>query len=178
MPRDAIPLLTIRITRQADGATLACVRRDGTVTWQRQRGTSGAFFPRHDLTHYVLESVLGHRRGFYGLVADGWDLGDFGAPWPRGPIPADADPSELLVGFLDVERASVAGGAPPWTAADLSEQAAAWYAARGLAGPPVVSDEQLAEIRARRSALFARWNALAVGETLELPFALGEARAT
>jgi hypothetical protein len=164
--------LVIRLAKHADGgATLTCVRSDGSTTWQRQRGRSAAFFPRHDLTHYAVETVLGHRRGFYGLIASGWNLTDFGAPWPRGPLPADMDPSELLVGFLDAERAGAGAGGPSWTAADLSQHAAAYFAARGIdALPPVVSDEQLAAIRERSAELFARWDALAVGEVLELAF--------
>ena len=168
--------LTIRLTRHPDGtSSLACLRADGSTTWQRQRGRSGAFFPRHDLTHYAVETVLGHRRGFYGLVAEGWDLGDFGAPWPRGPLPADMDPSELLVGFLDAERASGAALAgEPWTAADLTEQAASYYAANRIAAPPpVLSDDQLAAIRRTMAELFARWDAVPPGETLELAFTPG-----
>ena len=170
-------MLTIRLAKHSDGgATLTCVRPDGSRTWQRQRGVKAAFFPRHDLTHFALETVLGYRRGFYGLVADGWDLGDFGAPWPRGPLPSDMDPAELLVGFLDAERASMTGVGEPWSAADLSAQAADFYAARGVdATPPVVSDEQLAAIRERLADLFARWDALAPGDVLELQFAPGAA---
>ena len=169
------PVLTIRLAKHTDGgATLTCIRPDGSTTWQRQRSASAAFFPRHDLTHYAVETVLGHRRGFYGLVAGGWDLTDFGAPWPRGPLPSDMDPSELLVGFLDAERASMAGAGQPWTAADLSAHAAAFYAARGFdTTPPVVSGEQLAAIRERLVELFARWDSLAAGGVLELQFVPG-----
>src|SRR5437867_7459222 len=157
--------LTIRIKKNPDGtAALTCTRANGTVTWQRQKGAQARFFPRHDLTHYAVETVLGHRRGFYGLVAEGWDFSDFGTPWPRGPLPADADPSELIVGFLDAERAS----GREWTAAELTEQAAQFYAAHAPAGvPPVLTDNQLERIRARMRELFARWEAVAPGETLE-----------
>jgi hypothetical protein len=162
-------VLSIRLAKRLDGATLTCVRRDGSMTWQRQRGGAAAFFPRHDLTHYAVESVLGYRRGFYGLVADGWNIGDFGAPWPRGPIPADADPAEIIVGLLDAERASLAGGGTRWTAAELSRQAAVFYDAQALdARPPAVTDEQLLAIRTLLAELFARWDALAAGESLEL----------
>ena len=163
--------LTIRLAKHADGgATLTCVRADGSTTWQRQRGRQAAFFPRHDLTHYAVETVLGHRRGFYGLVASGWDVSDFGAPWPRGPLPADMDPSELLVGFLDAERAGVAAGGTPWTASDLTAQAAGYFATRGLAARPTVTEAQLAAIRARMAELFARWDALDADGVLELEF--------
>ncbi|MDF2775439.1 MAG: hypothetical protein K0S86_4940, partial [Geminicoccaceae bacterium] len=72
-------VLRIRIKKNADGsAALTCIRADGSVTWQRQEGAQGRFFPRHDLTHFAVETTLGHRRGFYGLVAEGWNITDFG----------------------------------------------------------------------------------------------------
>src|SRR5687767_14096302 len=101
------PPLVIRIKKGGDGRTsLSCTRADGTTTWQRQEGAQASFFPRHDLTHYAVETVLRHRRGFYGLVAAGWDLSDFGTPWPRGKLPKDAHTVEMIVGFLDLDRAA------------------------------------------------------------------------
>lgn len=163
-----MPSLTIRLRKQRDGrVALSCTRADGTVTWHRQAGAQAGFFPRHDLTHYAVETVLGHRRGFYGLVAEGWDFGDFGTPWPRGPLPSDADPSELIVGFLDLERA----GGVEWTAADFADKAAAYYADHGAAGRRlIVTDAQLKAIRARARELFARWEAVAPGAAMELTF--------
>ena len=154
--------------KHRDGsAALTCTRADGTATWQRQQGAQARFFPRHDLTHYAVETVLGHRRGFYGLVAEGWDLSDFGTPWPRGPMPADTDPSELIVGFLDAERAS----GVEWTAADLNDKIALHASQHGpFVVGPAITDEQLARIRERRRELFARWDAVPEGETLELTF--------
>ena len=158
-----MPALVIRIKKHRDGtAALTCTRADGTSTWQRQRGAQATFFPRHDLTHYAVETVLGHRRGFYGLVAEGWDLTDFGTPWPRGRLPADADPAELIVGFLDLERAS----GERWSTAELNEKLAVHLGAHA----PSISDEQLAAVRARRAELFARWDAVPPGDSLELPF--------
>ena len=104
---DSARPMTVRIKKNPDGRTsLSCIRADGTTTWQSQDGAQAAFFPRHDLTHYAVEIVLGHNEGFYGLVASGWDLSDFGNPWPRGPMPLAANLSEMIVGFLDLERAS------------------------------------------------------------------------
>ena len=161
--------LTIRIKKNADGsAALSCTRADGTVTWQRQQGAQAAFFPRHDLTHFAVETVLEHKRGFYGLVASGWDLTDFGAPWPRGRIPADTDPSELIVGFLDTERAS----GSRWSAADFNDKAAGYYREHAPdREPPTLTDDDLARIRQRRAELFAQWEAVPAGGTLELTFA-------
>jgi hypothetical protein len=161
-----MPELLIRIKKKTDGdAALSCVRADGSVTWQRQEGSLGSFFPLHDLTHYAVETVLGHRRGFYGLVADGWDLDDFGAPWPKGPLPADMDPSEGIVGLLDAERSQGA----KMMVDELRERpgtASAGFVAN-------LTEEQLAAVRARRAELFAMWKAVPPGGTLELPFDRG-----
>lgn len=161
-----MPDLLIRIKKKTDGsAALSCVRADGSVTWQRQEGRLGQFFPLHDLTHYAVETVLGHRRGFYGLVADGWDLDDFGAPWPKGRLPADMDPSEGIVGLLDAERAQGAR----MDIAELSQlRSRGPIATRAL--PALPTDAQLDAVRARRAELFAMWQALPPGETLELSF--------
>jgi len=162
-----MPELLIRIKKKTDGsAALSCLRADGSVTWQRQEGRLGRFFPIHDLTHYAVETVLRHRRGFYGLVAEGWNLTDFGAPWPKGPLPADLDPSELLVGFLDTERAA----GVRWSAADFNEKARLYYLQRGVVRDCGVSEAELDRIRKLLGELSARWFALPAGEVLELAF--------
>ena len=166
--------LIIHIKKKTDGsAALSCQRADGSVTWQRQEGRQGRFFPLHDLTHYAVETVLGHPRGFYGLVADGWDLTDFGKPWPRGQLPVDALASELVVGFLDRERAA----GVEWSAADFNEGAATYYAQHGLQGTCAISDDHLRRIREKRRELFAQWTVLPPGQTLELQFTRAEAAA-
>src|SRR3954454_18258245 len=93
--------IVIRIKKARDGRTaLSCTRADGTTTWQRQQGGQAAFFPRHDLTHYAVETTLGLREAFFGLVASGWDMSDFGSPWPRGALPPQANVAELIVSFF------------------------------------------------------------------------------
>src|SRR6185437_11388716 len=69
--------MKIQFTKKADGsAVFKCVRPDGSVTWQKQEGKHAAFFPLHDLTHYAVETELGFRRGFYGLIAEGWEIAE------------------------------------------------------------------------------------------------------
>ena len=161
-------MLTLRIKKKSDGTgALSCVRADGTATWQSQRAGHAQFFALHDLTHYAVESVLGYRLGFFGLVASGWSLEDFGSPWPRGPIPAEADPSELIVGLLDAERAA----GDEWSAEEFNRQARLAPAALGAdAAGPRISDDQLAAIRTRRAELFTRWEGVPPGESLVLSF--------
>jgi len=69
-------LLQIEISRRADGAAvLRCTREDGSFTWQKQ-AKHGAHFVLHDLTHYAVETALGYRRGFFALIAEGWEPDD------------------------------------------------------------------------------------------------------
>ena len=159
--------MVIRIKKGADGRTsLSCTRADGTSTWQRQEGAQASFFPRHDLTHYAVETVLGQRRGFYGLVAGGWDPSDFGTPWPRGKLPKDANLSEIIVGFFDRERASGEIG----TAEELNAELAAYCGENDLPAPDAFTEEHLWLVRQKRGDLFTRWEAVELGGALELSF--------
>jgi hypothetical protein len=162
-----VPLLTIRMKKGAEGrTTLSCTRRDGTTTWQRQEGGQAAFFPRHDLTHFAVESTLGHKRGFYGLVAEGWDLSDFGTPWPRGKLPPEGNLTEMIVGFFDQERSSGVIG----LSEDLNELIAQFCRETRLAAPLALEDSDLWAVRAKRGELFTKWDAVKPGDTLELAF--------
>ena len=152
--------LELRFKKGADGriASFALHRSDGTFTVQRN---PNGFFPAHDLTHYAVETTLGFRRAFYGLVSEGWDFTDFGTPWPRGPMPGDeAGPAEFIVGFLDIER----------TTGHLSTAGALMERLGSVGSALVIADEQLDRIRQTRDALIARWHSLPAGETLVLEF--------
>jgi hypothetical protein len=158
--------LVICIKKGKDSRTaLSCTRGDGSTTWQRQQGGQAAFFPRHDLTHFAVESTLGLGQGFYGLVAAGWDFSDFGSPWPRGRLPLEANISELIVGFLDLERATGERGA----VAEINEIIVKFCAENGIA-PRVITEGELERVRQRRHELFARWDALEPGKAIEIPF--------
>lgn len=160
--------LRIRLKCHPDGsASLTCTRSDGSTTWQRQKGSIALVFPQHDLTHYAVETTLGYRGGFYGLVAEGWNIEDFAAPWPRGPIPTEALEVELIVGFFDAERR----GGERWTAEEFNAHAQKYVAGSRSSGKvpvPVLSDDDIARVRATRDALLARWFDLGPGDDLEL----------
>src|ERR1051325_4323049 len=162
--------LTIRIKKSPDGrSALTCTRADGTSTWQRMKNAQAAFFPRHDLTHYAVETVLGHHKGFYGLVAEGWDLSDFGTPWPRGRMPNEAVLSEMIVGSLDVERSS----GELARAEDINRRLVEFCVEHGLQAPRPLTGDDLWRIRQRRGELFAMWEAVKPGDAIELPFESG-----
>jgi hypothetical protein len=162
MAKPAAPLI-IRLKKTPDAPpVLTGVRADGTVTWQRAH----IAFPVHDLVHYSVESRLGLRDAFFGLIAAGWNLEDFGQPWPKGPLPAEALYAEQLVG--EIWRAFVQR--EPLAARDLNQQVSAARAHQGLDMPRMVTDSELEDILARLGELALRWRTLPPGGTMELRF--------
>src|SRR6266498_2072993 len=111
-------MLLIQMTKRSDGGgVLRCVRADGSVTWQKQDCRHAQFFALHGLTHFAVESALGFKRGFYRLIAEGWDIEDTTGKGARGPLPDEAVEVAYLVGSFDSERASGA----LWTASECNE---------------------------------------------------------
>jgi hypothetical protein len=162
-------MLTIRLKRHTDSsASLTCTRADGSVTWQRQKPSLALVFPSHDLTHYAVETTLGYQRGFFGLLADGWEIADFAAPWPRGAIPIEAREVEVLVGLFDGMRR----GRESWTTEEFNAQAQQVIADGKFTGmnPPSLTDDDIARVKTLRDSLIARWIATSPGEAMELVF--------
>lgn len=148
-------MLKIDIAKRADGATaLRCTRADGSVTWQKQT-KHAAHFVLHDLTHYAVETTLGYQRGFFGLIADGWDAEDTTGKGARGRLPAEALEVEQIVGVFDSER----GAGTLWTVEEFNSFA-----------PRPLSADDILKVRALRGSLFEKWFALAPGSAIELEF--------
>jgi hypothetical protein len=153
----ALMTMRIEILKQSDGAgVLRCTREDGSVTWQKQ-SRHAAHFALHDLTHYAVETVLGYRRAFFGLIAEGWEVDDTTGNGARGALPAEALEVERIVGLFDAERAS----GSHWSAEEFNTSL-----------PRPLRDAEIQKVRDLRAALFGRWSAIAPGETLELTFEL------
>jgi hypothetical protein len=154
--------LRIEFERKRDGSVVfRCVRPDGTATWQRREGHTSLFFASHDLTHYAVETVLGVRRAFFGLIAEGWDIDDTGGKSARGPIPLEAGIVEHIVGLLDRDGM---GGAALHSADYVNARVAQ---ALGV-GKDVVTETQLAAIRVTVASLKTRFATLQPGGPLSL----------
>jgi hypothetical protein len=147
---------------------LTCVREDGSTTWMHER--PGFVF--HDLAHYAVETSLGYRYGFFGLVRSGWELSSesFGRdpqtktplPWPD-PTGAPVEPVEYVVSLLQRER----GG---WgVEQDEFHDAMKLYVGDAR---PQIPEDQIAAARKALRDLYARWEAVPAGGTLELNFAV------
>jgi len=156
-------MMTIELKKGAGGPpTLTCIRADGTRTW----GKLHPFLPVHDLTHIAVESVLGFKEAFFGLVASGWAIDDFAAPGASKRFPLEARWAESIVGLFDLER----GTGRIWTAAELDEALASSLSGQGTSGFRPFKEHELAAIRRLRSESQARWESLAPGHTLAIPF--------
>jgi hypothetical protein len=161
----SLPELRVQFTKRADGnVVLRCLRSDGSSTWQRHE-KHAQFFSFHDLSHFAVETTLGYRSGFYGLIADGWDIADTAGKGARGKLPGASVVVEHVVGLLERERA---GGAVVLAAEDFNRLV------DEKAGPDPerrpLSDAQLRDVRNRIAELHRQWAALPQGSTLELAF--------
>ena len=162
-----MPQLILQFTKRKEGgALLRCVRADGSATWQRQDDNRAAFFPLHDLTHYAVETELGFRRGFYGLIAEGWEIAETTGNSARGPLPDETIEVEYVVGSLGAERT----GDSACTANEFNHLASAFAKTRGRPEPRPLTDPELTRVRSRIDELLVRWGALPAGAMLELAF--------
>lgn len=147
--------MKIEIVKQPEGTgVLRCTRADGSVTWQKQT-RHAAHFALHDLTHYSVETALKYQQGFFGLIAQGWDVEDTTGKGKRGELPSEGLEVERIVGLFDSERAS----GTLWTVEEFNENA-----------PRRLTEEEIHAVRKLRGDLFQRWFAVAPGEKLELEF--------
>ena len=147
--------MKIEILKEPHGAgVLHCTRTDGTLTWQR-RAKHAEHFALHDLTHYAVETVLGYGRGFFGLIAEGWELDDTTGKGQRGGLPAEAIEVERIVGLFDTERASCV----LWACEEFN-----------LYAPRTLTEDEIQKVRTARGVVFRQWFAIAAGDKLELTF--------
>jgi hypothetical protein len=159
--------MDIELTKSASGGSiLKCIRADGSIAWQRNQGRNGMFFALHDLRHYAAESVLRADKGFFGLIAAGWEVTDTTGKGSRGKIPDETIAIEHLVGLLDAEGA----GGDNMTARELNGYAVAYAAQHNRPSPAAISEQSLAKIRGLTMKLHAEWMALPSGEKMRLFF--------
>ena len=141
--------------------TITCKRPDGTSTWMQ----AIPFMIIHDLTHYVVETQLQLKLGFYGLLAGGWDITDFENKQKikSTDIPAEGLRAELIVGLLLTERND---GQEMTDFNSVYQDSCINYA---LAEQPL-DRSQLDRLRIGVDDLINKWKFLPVDSTLILTF--------
>jgi hypothetical protein len=155
--------LRIFFTRDKDGGDrplMRIERDDGTSTWS----PTTPFFVEHDLLHYALETTLGLRNAFWGLMNLGWEISSFEERQPGSrkavQLPDEAYLAEGLVGMMHVD---VLEGPFPWP-----EFQRLFFESYGIDSP--ISEEQLQSIRVLYGGLVERWRMTPAGGTLDIVF--------
>jgi hypothetical protein len=157
--------MTIRFAKGKNGKppTLTCTRDDGLVTWQ----ASSDVIIRHDLIHYAVETTLGYREAFFGLVAAGRDIESFGTKdGVKDTYPQEAGWAECIVGTLQWPAMSTGPEPTPEESIAAAQQ---MFADHNIPAP-YLTPGQIARIRATIMDLHRRWEELPDDAALELSF--------
>jgi hypothetical protein len=141
---------------------LSVVRADGSQSWQHQHPG----IPVHDLTHYAVESTLGLKTAFYGLLAQGWDIERLTDRDVRSILPPEGLWTEFVVGLIQTERLSP----QTMTASEFNGLLSRELENSGLTFDRRLNDAELDRIREVFAALFFRWRGLKPGESMQLEF--------
>lgn len=159
-PPESLPGMQIEIEKRAGRNRLACVRSDGSYT----SADVGPGLPYHDLAHYVVETRLELRHGFYGHVLDGLTLQALSDKAVIRTLGAEAWTAETLAGALG---ALASGAATP---DQFCEIVNAQLAMRGLPRLEILTEAVATSLLGEFRALIARYDALADGGSLRLEF--------
>ena len=161
--------LKVEFEKRADGdIIMRCTREDGSITWQRNNGARASFFVIHDLTHLAVERTLKRRDGFFGLIAQGWDVEDTEGKGPRGELPPTTVEIENLVGLFDRERAG--GPGVQWTSDEFNSAAAEYAKMHDRLAPAPLTEDQLSAIRNDLRELHGEWRETKPGNTMQTFF--------
>jgi hypothetical protein len=163
-----VKTLQIDFERRPDGSVVTnYVRSDGTRTWEHHRDRRAVYFPWHDLIHFAVETRLREENGFYGLVAEGWNIGDMDGKSSRGRLPAAAILVEHLTGLFAGELS---------TGHELNIEDFNLHLANAAAQlqvtAPVISPAEIADIRSEVRRLQNEWADVPSGGRLSLTFRL------
>ena len=147
--------------------TLTCIREDGSRTWaQIHPGME-----MHDLAHYAVETELGYQAAFYGLLKQGYDIGDFELPRSERPealmpknLPAESLITEHLVNLLQISFVQGEEGMA------MLDTLRTILQDNHLPFPNQLTPEKLEAIQSRLQSLMIDWRKIPDGGTFELTF--------
>lgn len=155
--------LSIRIAKGRNGPNvLTCTRPDGTSTWAKVQD----YFPIHDITHFVVETILCIPDAFYSLVLAGWDIESFAEKGASQRFPPQANLVEALVGRLQRDLLPD----PVYTVESFNEEVESVLDGIGNTQRRPVTQEELTLMRLRLREIVGQWSALGPGESLNLTF--------
>jgi len=160
--------MKIRFKKGKKGTdVLECVREDGTVTWSHVR--PGMMV--HELLHYAVETELGFKNAFYGILAKGYGIEEFESDRSKRPtalmpknLPKEAHWAEIIVGLFQTQ---LSDRQKIESFREMIEQACTM---RGLAPPDALTEENYEKVWQTFQILYKKWKHLEWGEDLVVDF--------
>ena len=156
-------LILFKKSRTSQGV-LYCTRGDGSQSWSKMHPG----LELHDLAHYVVESHLGYRNAFFGLIEQGHEIGDFELPREQRPqalqpakLPVEAIYAEYIVNQLQTDYAT--GGTTSVFLDTLNNT----LQTKGLPFPEGLDQHLVNLLRVKYRALVYQWMTLPPGQALE-----------
>ena len=148
-------------------SVLTCIRKDGSITWVKIHPN----FEVHDLAHYAVETILGFKKAFYGLIAEGFNIEDFELPRDQRPdalipenLPREALQTEHMVNLL------MTGLQKNTQDYEFTEQLNEILTQAGIPYPKLLTSDSLIKIKESLESLLSKWEAVEEGAMLELDF--------
>ena len=146
-------------------STLKCIRNDGSITYSKIQ----VDFEIHDIAHYVVEKQLQLKNAFYGLLAQGYQINDFGLPKDERPealqsqnLPAEALATEHLVNLLTIDFMQTD------VKMDISKSLNEILTENNLSFPEKVTAEKILLMKKELAVLMVKWKGLQYNQTLEM----------
>ena len=152
--------MLIRISKDPSGNSILCIRKDGTFT----RSSAGPSLPHHDLAHYAVETCLGMKNGFYGMIEQGYDI----AHLSDKNIIKTLGPETWLAEIVTRALQSHSSGA--CTSEQFAQLIALELNERHAQLPSDFSEKSLSEMAAIFRNLLLRWKEVPEGGFLVLSF--------
>lgn len=157
--------MTLKFTKhQGKNHVIHYIRDNGTTIWAH----SDDFFILHDLSHYVIEKVLGYKTAFYGIING-------------GATPTDFEDSEKKKSITMTHETYNAESMANLFLLEISQgnfddfnmvQQQSLYSINNQYLSENLTDEQIHSIRSYLRSLIKEWNLLPAGHSIELEIAL------
>lgn len=154
--------MKITIVKKDKRNKLVCTRDDSSTTME----DLGPSYPYHDIAHFVIESTLKIKRGFYGNILDGYSIQELSDKTVIKTLPPESTVSEILTRALQ----SLHSGS--YTFEQCMPLVHEEIKALNLDYIVNCSNDTLENMLRTYKNYIEKWNALAEGEKIEFIFTL------
>lgn len=155
--------MRIQLTKGKDDKdSLSCFRNDGSST-TTELGPGSAY---HELSHYVVETIMDYHQGFFGMLASGRDIAEFDMQNEERSfqIPREGYYAEFLASLI---QGSVGSGNVDPEYVEMLRKGAENM---NLPFPEIPDPKLLDQMRLQAAALIHEWNILLPGESMEVVY--------